>query len=387
MSELAGRNHRIIPLAEPCLRGNELAYLEECIASNFVSSIGPFVERFEREFAAFVGARHAVACSSGTAAIHVALRVLGVGPGDEVFVPTFTFIASASGVVYQGATPTFVDSELRTWNMDPALVVEEIGRRRHVGEPLPKVIEVVHILGHPADIAPLVEVCQATGITLLEDAAEALGASYVGGPFDGRQVGTIGTMGCFSFNGNKVITSGGGGMIVTDDPELARRAKYLTTQARSPGQAYWHEEVGYNYRLSNVGAAVGVAQLEQLAAFLERKRAISERYDEAFAPAAWIVRPPAEPWAARSGWLYSISLRDQEQAANLLGQLQGSRVGARPVWSALHPMPPFAASPVIGGGRVAEQIAATTLSLPSSVGLDPDDQARVIDLVLAAVPA
>jgi dTDP-4-amino-4,6-dideoxygalactose transaminase len=376
---------RAIPLAEPNLCGNEATYLEECLRSNYVSSIGPFVERFEREFAEYVGASHAVACSTGTAALHVALRTAGVGPGDEVFVPTLTFIASANAITYQGGRPTLVDAEPGTWNMDPALVVEEIEHRIRSGRSLPRAIEVVHLLGHPADIEQLVRVCADHGIALVEDAAEALGARYVGGPHDSRHVGTVGRLGCFSFNGNKIITTGGGGMIVTDDADLARRAKHLTTQARLPGLAYDHDEIGYNYRLTNIAAAIGVAQLEQLPAFLHAKRRIAARYDEAFRNCEALTLPPATEWADRSAWLYSIRLRDPELAAEVLERLTVDRVGARPVWTPLHHMLPYRDAPLIGDGSVATSVAATGVSLPSSVQLDPDDQSRVIDAVLRAV--
>lgn len=378
-------SERVIPLAEPCLRGNEQAYLEECIKSNFVSSVGPFVERFEREFAEYVGTAHAVACSSGTAAIHVALRILGVGPDDEVFVPTFTFIASANAITYQGGRPTFVDSEPRTWNLDPALVAHEIDRRHRDGRSLPKVVEVVHLLGHPADIEPLIQVCEQHGIALVEDAAEALGARYCGGSLDGRNVGTIGRVGCFSFNGNKVITTGGGGMLVTDDPDLARHAKHLTTQARLPGLAYQHDEVGYNYRLSNLAAAVGVAQLEQLDGFLDSKRQIATRYDSAFRDLPTVELPPNAPWANRSAWLYSIRLRDLDMATHVVDRLIASGIGARPVWSPVHQMLPFEDASLVGSGSVAHDIAATAISLPSSVQLEPSDQDRVIEAVREAL--
>lgn len=377
-------SERAIPLAEPYLQGNELAYLEECLRTNWVSSVGPFVERFEREFAAFVGSRFAVACSSGTAALHVALRVLGVGPGDEVLVPTFTFIASANAVAYQGGRVTFVDSEPTTWNMDPSLVAAEIGRRAAAGLPMPKAIEVVHLLGHPAEIDPLVQVCDEYGIVLFEDAAEALGATYRGGTFDGRHVGTVGRIGCFSFNGNKVITTGGGGMLVTDDEGLALHAKHLTTQARVPGPSYDHDEIGYNYRLSNLSAALGVAQLEALPSFLARKRDHAGRYDEAFRHLPGIQLPPRARWADRSAWLYSIRVDDAAKAVAVLSYLIGRGIGARPVWPPLHRMVPYEGSSLIGDGRQAEGIAATVISLPSSVGLGLVDQDRVIDAVRRA---
>ncbi len=259
-----------------------------------MSSVGPFVERFEEAFAASVGARHAVACASGTAAIHLALLVLDVGPGDEVLVPTLTFVASANPVRYVGATPVFVDAEAETYNLDPALVVAELDRRARAGIRQPAAIEVVHLLGHPADMAPVLEAAERHGVPVVEDASEALGAAYRTGPFAGRQVGTIGRVGCFSFNGNKLITTGGGGMLVTDDEALAKRARHLSTQARLPGLAYDHDEVGFNYRLSNVSAALGLAQLEQLDALLAGRRANAARYDAAIRDL-----PALRPGAAR----------------------------------------------------------------------------------------
>lgn len=375
---------RAIPLSEPHLGGNEGAYLNECLHTNYVSSVGPFVERFEREFARYVGAAHAVACASGTAALHVALRVLGVGLGDEVFVPTLTFIASANAIAYQGARATLVDADPATWGMDATIVVEEIERRLQAGEPLPRAIEVVHLLGQPAAIEPLVRVCTDHGIALVEDAAEALGARYRGGPLDGLHVGTIGRVGCFSFNGNKVITTGGGGMLVTDDPELARRAKHLTTQARLPGLAYDHDEIGYNYRLSNLAAALGVAQLEQLPEFLDAKRRIAARYDEALRDCEALTLPRRTAWADQSWWLYSIRLRDANLAHDVLEQLTAVGIGARPVWTPLHGMAPYRSARLIGDGSVATWLAATGVSLPSSVHLDAEDQSRVIDALLRA---
>lgn len=375
-----------IPLSEPHLVGNASAYLEECVRTNFVSSVGPFVDRFEREFAAFVGARYAVACSTGTAAIHVALRLFDVGPGDEVWVPSLTFIASANPILYERATPVLIDSETETWNADPALMAAELQRRARAGARMPKVIELVHLLGQPARIDQVVELCERHGIVLVEDAAEALGASVVSGRFAGRQVGTIGSVGCYSFNGNKVITCGGGGMIVTDDEQIARRAKHLTTQARLPGLAYRHDEVGFNYRLSNLSAALGVAQLEQLPEFLERKRAHARVYDAALGERPGLVRPPRPPWSAPSYWLYSVRVDGERFGATrdqLLARLIDGGVDSRPIWTPLHTMPMYRSAPRLGSGAVAELLAAQALSLPSSVQLTPEQQARVIALLTA----
>lgn len=373
-----------IPLAEPCLEGRVCEYLAECIATNYVSSIGPFVERFEREFAAFVGSRFAVACSSGTAALHVAMRLLGVREGVEVFVPTLTFIASANPILYQGGTPVFVDAEPETWNLDPDLVVEELDRRGRSGRPQPRIVEVVHLLGQPAQIEPILEACERHGVSLLEDASEALGASYVSGKSGGRQVGTIGRLGCFSFNGNKVMTTGGGGMIVTDDESLARRAKHLVQQARLPGPEYLHDEVGYNYGLSNLGAALGLAQLEQLPTFLAKKRRIALRYDRAFRGRKGLLPPPRPSWSDPSFWLYSVRVRPDEfgcDRTGLMRLLEASAIQARPIWKPLHTQVVYRGARLLGGS-VAAQLFREGLSLPSSVGLSEEEQERVIAAVL-----
>jgi dTDP-4-amino-4,6-dideoxygalactose transaminase len=373
-----------IPLSVPSLGGNEWNYVRDCLDTNWVSSGGPMVGQFEQRFADATGAKHAVACSSGTAALHVAMRLMGVAAGEEVFLPTFTFAGSVNPILYEQGVPVFIDSEVRTWNLDPRILVEEIERRARTGRRLPKAVEIVHILGHPADMAPVVETCRNYGIAVIEDATEALGASYTKGRFAGRSVGTIGDLGCFSFNGNKVVTTGAGGMIVTDDPELAKRARHLTTQARLPGIEYQHDEVGYNYRLSNIAAALGLAQLEQLGAFLERKRDIAGRYDRAFAGVAGITVPPREDYAVSSTWLYSILVNEAlcggHDRRAIIAALQREGIESRPLWTPLHTMKLYAHFPSIGGA-VAESLFARGLSLPSSVSLTPDAQDRVIHVM------
>jgi dTDP-4-amino-4,6-dideoxygalactose transaminase len=374
-----------IPLSEPCIGGNARKYLEECLATNFVSSVGPFVERFEREFAAYVGAKYAVACASGTAALHVAFRMIGVERGDEVMVPSLTFIASANPVVYEGGTPLLVDSERETWNMDPALVVDELDRRARTGKKQPRAVELVHILGHPAHVEAVVDACERHGVALIEDASEALGARWTDGRYAGRHVGTVAKLGCYSFNGNKIITTGGGGMITTDDAALAKRAKHLTTQARLPGPEYRHDEVGYNYRLTNLAAALGVAQLEQLPEFLQRKRAIADRYDAACRERAGLTPPPRAPWASPSMWMYSALIDPERYGCDRVAlheRLLGAKIQTRPIWSPLHKTQVYANAPRLGG-EVAEALFAQALSLPCSAGLDADGQARVIRELLA----
>jgi len=370
----------MISLSEPNISGNELEYLRQCVETNFVSSVGPFVSQFEETFAKFVGSPHAVAVSNGTAAIHMALILAGVGPGDEVIVSDFTFAASGNPIFYQGASPILVDSEASTWNLDPGLVVEELNQRARQGKAMPKVVLVVHILGYPAQIDAIAEACDRHGVWLIEDAAEALGASYTEGPFSGRQVGTIGRIGCFSFNGNKIMTTGGGGMLVTHDLALAQKAKHLTTQAKLPGYAYFHDEVGYNYRLTNLAAALGVAQLERLNSFLTKKSTIAHRYDTAFKDHPGLRCPPHPSGMSPTFWLYSILLACRWEKP--LEQLLAKGIQTRPLWTALHLMPSYREAPLLGSGKVSECLCSHGLSIPCSTNISEQDQDSVISAVL-----
>ena len=247
-----------IYLSPPHMSGAEERLVAEAFATNWIAPVGPHVDAFEREFAAAVGAPHAAALSSGTAALHVALRLVGVQPGDQVFVSTLTFVASVSPILYLGATPVFLDSERESWNMDPALLAEALDARARSGR-LPRAVVLVHLYGQSADLAGVLAACERHGVAVVEDAAEALGATYHGGA-----PGTFGQVGIFSFNGNKIITSAGGGMLVSDDEALVAHARKLATQARDPAPHYQHSEIGYNYRLSNVLAAIGRGQLRAL---------------------------------------------------------------------------------------------------------------------------
>ena len=369
---------RAIPLAVPNIGPRERELVLEAIDSGFVSSVGPFVTRFEQEFAAAVGARFAVACATGTAAIHVGLLLLGVRPGDVVAVSDFTFVGSANPVRYLGAEPLFVDSDRATWNLDPELLAAELARRAAAGEPLPAAVEVVHALGQPARVAEVVATCAEYGVPVLEDAAESLGAGWSAGPLAGRATGTVGRVGAFSFNGNKIATTGGGGMIVTDDEQLAARAKHLTTQAKVPDVGYLHDEVGYNYRLTNVAAALGIAQLERLPEFVAAKRRIAARYDEAFAELP-VEPPPRTPGADSTYWLYSVLVpRDRRDA--LLEHLDARGVGARALWRPLHAQPPYAGAARLGGD-VGDDLFARGVSLPCSTDLTEAEQDRVIEAV------
>jgi dTDP-4-amino-4,6-dideoxygalactose transaminase len=391
MSSPAGEAHApgargpegTIPLAVPNIGELERRYVLEAVESGFVSSVGPFVTEFEERFAAKVGSRYAVACATGTAAIHIGLVLLGVERGDEVFCSDFTFVGSVNPIAYTGATPVFVDSEPTTWNMDPELLEAELARRSEAGEPMPKVVEVVHVLGQPANLEALAETCERYGVAILEDAAESLGAGWTAGRLAGRHTGTVGQVGAFSFNGNKIATTGGGGMIVTDDEELARRARHLTTQAKVPDVGYLHDEVGYNYRLTNLAAGLGLAQLERLDEFVARKHAIAARYDEALAGTGLVLPPRVEGYDA-TYWLYSVLTPEDDPRGRdeFLTHLNGLGVGARALWRPLHAQPPFAQARTLGGA-VGDGFFTRGVSLPCATELTEADQQRVIDAVLA----
>ena len=335
-----------VPLAVPNIGELERRYVLEAVESGFVSSVGPFVSEFERRFADHVGSKHAIACSTGTAAIHIGLILLGVQAGDDVVCSDFTFVGSVNPIAYVGARPVLVDSETRTWNIDPALLAAELDRRAAEGEPLPTVVEVVHVLGQPADMEPLVDACERHGIPVLEDAAESLGATWSTGRYAGRHTGTVGAVGCFSFNGNKIATTGGGGMIVTDDDALAARARHLTTQAKVPDVGYLHDEVGYNYRLTTRAAGLGLAQLERLDEFVAAKHRIAARYDAALGDLP-LVLPPRVDGLDATYWLYSVLVPEPDGRGrdDFLDHLNGLGVGARALWRPLHAQPPFMRAP------------------------------------------
>lgn len=374
-----------IPLAVPNIGDAERRLVAEAMASGFVSSVGPFVTQFEEEFAAYVGAKHAVACSTGTAALQVAHRVCGIEAGHEVACSDFTFIASANAAVYLGANLTLVDSGSDSWGMDTQLLRKELERRTATGEALPAIVELVHILGEPADAAGVRDLCEEYGMVLVEDAAEALGATWSGAPLAGKHVGTIGRVGCYSFNGNKIMTTGGGGMLVTDDDELAVHAKHLTTQARVPDRGYLHDEVGYNYRLTNVAAAIGLAQLRRMPEFVSSKREIAARYDAALVGTNFGLLP------SRSGveptrWLYCVLVSPDHDGTtdrdDLLDFLSENGIESRALWRPLHDQPALAGTPVLGG-RVGEDLFRRGLSIPCSTQLTGQEQDRVIECLLA----
>lgn len=366
-----------VALHEPRFRGNEWAYLKDCLDSTFVSSVGAFVDRFEADLAAYTGAKRAVAVVNGTAALHVALRLAGVQPGDQVLLPALTFIATANAVAYCQAVPHFVDSEFRTLGMDPAALREYLRHaterraglttHRATGQVIRAMVP-MHTFGHPADIDGLLAVAHDFGIAMVEDAAESLG-SRIGG----RHTGTFGLLGTLSFNGNKTITTGGGGAILTNDTALGSRAKHLTTTAKLPHRwAFVHDELGYNYRLPNLNAALGCAQLEQLPQFLAEKRQLHEAYHARFArlPGVHLVREPAG--CHSNYWLQALLLdsavADQRDA--VLAATNDAGLMTRPVWTLMHRLGHFAGAPR-APLPVAEALEQRLVNIPSSAGLVP----------------
>jgi perosamine synthetase len=377
-----------ISLCVPALAGREWEYVKECLDTNWVSSVGPFVTRFERELADRMGRRFGVAAVNGTAALHVALLVAGVGPDDEVVMPALTFIAPANAVRYAGAWPVFVDVEPDYWQIDLGKLTDFITRgcdwidgtlRNRVTGRRVKAILPVDLLGHPVDMAPVVDLARSRDLVVVEDATESLGAEYRGEP-----VGRLSDVACLSFNGNKIITTGGGGLVLTDDERWAARARYLTTQAKDDPIEYVHHEVGYNYRLTNVQAALGVAQLELLGEYVERKRAIAARYAHGLSAVPGLTTMREAPWARHSYWLSTILVDRRafgHSSRELLAQLSGQGIESRPLWQPLHLSRAHRDS-YAAACETAERLYADALSLPSSVNLAAADQQRVIDAVV-----
>ncbi len=379
-----------IPLCVPYLGGNETRYLSECVATNFVSSVGPFVDRFEASFVERIGTRVAVAAVNGTAALHVALLVAGVEADDEVLISTLTFIAPVNAVRYVGAWPVFIDAEPDYWQMDVERVAEFLReacerrngelRNRVTGRRV-RALMPVHILGHPVDMDPLLELAREFGIVVIEDATESLGALY-----KGRVVGHLGDVACFSFNGNKLITSGGGGMLVTDREDWGKRARYLTTQAKDDAIEFVHGAVGYNYRLTNLQAAVGCAQMERLDDHIADKRRIAERYSAALGDLPGVLPMAEAPWAFSAFWMYTILIDERRfgmSSRALLRRLDQARIQSRPLWQPAH-LSPSQRSAQPADCPVAARLNRDALSLPCSVGLTDEDQNRVIEAIRAA---
>jgi pyridoxal phosphate-dependent aminotransferase EpsN len=365
-----------ILLSIPHMGGAEQSYVAQAFASNWLSTVGANIDAFELEFEARVGLP-AVALSSGTAAMHLGLRLLGVGEGDEVFCPTLTFVASANPARYLGGRCVFLDSDRATWNLDPQLLAEVLAERaRHNRRP--KALIVVHLYGQCADMDPILEVCNRYEVPILEDAAEALGALYKGKP-----AGTFAQVAAFSFNGNKIITTTGGGMLASRNEAWVDKARFWSQQAREPGIAYEHSEFGYNYRMSNVLAGIGRGQLEVLDLRVQQRRAIAFRYRDAFAGLPGISLMPQAPYGLHTNWLSCFLIEENEFGCSrdqLIRLLDSANVESRPVWKPMHLQPLFAGCQHYGG-QVAEDVFRRGICLPSSSSLSLEDQLYVVNHV------
>lgn len=387
-------------LSPPHMGGEELAFVKKAFKSNYIAPLGPMVDGFEKEFAEKVGAKHAVALSSGTAALHLALQYCGVKPEDEVMTSTLTFIGSAGPITYLGAKPVFVDSDRASWNVDPGLLIDELESCADNGR-LPKAVVLVHLYGQCADIAPILDACKRYGVVLIEDAAEALGATY-----NGRSAGTFGKAGIFSFNGNKILTTSGGGMLVSDDKDLVEKVKFLSQQARDPAPHYEHSEIGYNYRMSNVLAAIGRGQLRVLEQRVEGKREIFDYYSKKLQDVPGVDFMPEAAYGRSNRWLTCITVdpdrfgADREQVRLALEE---ENIEARPVWKPMHMQPVFDRSEPraesreqkknrktypcrVVGGEVAEDLFERGLCLPSGTAMTEGDLDKVIEVILNSRP-
>jgi perosamine synthetase len=353
----------MIPLSEPVIKGNEWKYIKECLDTNWVSSVGKYVDMFEQQFALYLDCKRAVATVNGTCALHLALSTLGIGPGDEVIVSALTFIAPVNAIRYVGATPVFADSQEDTWNMDPNKIEHLITEKT-------KAIIPVHIYGHPVDMDPIMEIAKRYNLYVIEDATEALGSEY-----KGRKVGTIGHAGIFSFNGNKIITTGGGGMLVTNQEDIADRARFLCNQAKSPtsNKEFYHPEIGYNFRMTNILAAMGVAQLEEISEFVRIKRKNATLYDSYLKSVAGISVQEEKPWALNCYWLYSIVLEHSCPVTRdeLISTLVSHGIECRPFFTPVNYFPSY--KEFTGETVIADSLFKRGINLPSSVSLNEEE--------------
>jgi dTDP-4-amino-4,6-dideoxygalactose transaminase len=366
-----------IPLSFPVFEGNEERYTQEAIRSGHLATFGNFINKFEIGLAKRTKTHQTVAVNSGTSALHLAMVLLGIKQGDEVICQSFTFCASANPIVYLGAKPIFVDSEKETWNICPELLEDAILSRIAQGK-LPKAIVIVHLFGMPAKMNEILEIAQKYQIPVLEDAAEAVGSTY-----KGKSCGTLGKVGVFSFNGNKILTTGGGGALISNDTQLISRARYLSTQAREDLPYYQHLEIGYNYKMNNLAAAIGLAQLEQLDSWVQKRRLINTRYKELLADMPGISFQNDSEESKSNFWLTTI-LVDHEITGftndNLRVQFLKSDIETRFLWKPLHLQPVFRQLPFYGGS-ISEKLFNKGLCLPSSVDLTLPDQERIVSLI------
>jgi perosamine synthetase len=377
-------NIEIIPLSVPNLSGNEWKYVKECLDTGWISSVGEYVTAFEKAVADFVGAAHGVAIVNGTCALHLCLKLLGVRPGDYVVIPNITFVATANAVKYLGADPILIDTDPNTWQMDLDLLEKcfrndcervDGGLQVRVDKRPVRLVMPVHVQGNMCDMRRLQDLCLDFGIELFEDSTEALGTT-----FDGRSAGRFGRMGVYSFNGNKIISTGGGGVAVTDDKEVAARLKHLSTQAKASPTEYYHDEVGYNYRLVNILAAVGLAQMEQLPKFIQRKREITDFYRRSLSGVGDISFQKIIPEVKDNGWLFTIR---SEQQKELLRHLNQNGIQSRPFWMPMKMLPMYANAIYVTDKDCSSDVYGTCLSIPSSTSITDTQLKKVADEIQA----
>jgi dTDP-4-amino-4,6-dideoxygalactose transaminase len=369
-----------ILLSTPHMGEAELHYVEEAFRTNWIAPLGPNVDAFESELAALVGSKHAAAVSSGTAAIHLAVRMLGVRPGDRVFCSTLTFAASANPIVYEGGEPVFIDSEPDSWNMSPIALERAFDAALAEGW-LPKAVIVVNLYGQSADMDPILEICNRHGVPIIEDAAESLGAKY-----KGRPSGIFGLMGVYSFNGNKIITTSGGGMLISDDEDLIKQARFLATQARDPAPHYQHSQIGFNYRMSNILAGVGRGQLQVLGDRVEARRAVFQAYADGLADIPGVDWMPEPEWSYSNRWLSAATIDPAVAgitASEIIRRLSEEMIEARPVWKPMHLQPVFANCRHFAHGNapVSDQIFDRGLCMPSGSNMTGAEIARVVEVM------
>lgn len=358
---------RFIPVSAPALVGNERTYVLDCIDSGWVSSNGIYIEKFESAFADFCQVKHALSCCNGTVALHLALLALGIGPEDEVIVPTLTYVSTANAVTYCGAKPVFIDSEPLTWTLNPERIESLITSRT-------KAIIVVHLYGHPADMQPILEIAQKHNLFVIEDAAEAHGALY-----HGKKVGSIGDVAAFSFYGNKIVTTGEGGMVTTNSDELAAKIRQTKGQGMDPNRRYWFTMVGYNYRMTNIEAALGLAQLEKVSWHIQRRREVARLYQKHLNGVKDINFQPEMPWASNVYWMTSLIVNDDAQISRdaLREELARCGIETRPFFYPIHTLPMYRSISNLSAFPVAESLSQRGINLPSSAVLSEDDIAFI----------
>jgi dTDP-4-amino-4,6-dideoxygalactose transaminase len=371
-----------ILLSTPHMGESERDFVEQAFLTNWIAPLGPNVDAFETELCALVGSLHGAALSSGTAAIHLGLRLLNVGPGDKVFCSSLTFAASANPIIYQGAEPIFIDSDASSWNMCPVALERAFAAAKAEGW-RPKAVIVVNLYGQSADMDPILDLCSAYEVPVLEDAAESLGATY-----KGRASGTFGKVGVFSFNGNKIITTSGGGMLVSDDVEIVARARFLATQARDPAPHYEHSEIGYNYRMSNILAGVGRGQLHVLASRVGARRRVFERYRDGLDNISSIEWMPEPDWSFSNRWLTTATVSSSKYgASDVIKKLSGELIEARPVWKPMHLQPVFRNARYFTAGNtsISDDLFSRGICLPSGSSLSDQQLDRVIEVLRGAL--